>query len=164
MSLNKFADPAYTMPKPWMNIRCNTVSFGDSIGQIKTQAVGSGAVVSNGTVTNAGLTYYTCDHTSLRMVGNCSYTSDTASHNTFTLDVLIPGELQSRFQLGNNVSVECQGYTVENFTNTLFTTGLVANSTVISGGYVRMTFHYNADVTTATTFRAHYVANIFHQG
>ena len=163
MSLNKFTTASYDTAKPWMDIRCNTVSFGDSVGQIKTQAGTSGSVVSNGTVTNAGLIFYTSDHTSLRIVGNRSYTSDTASHNTFTLDILIPGELRSRFELGNTVSVECQGYTVENFTNALFTTGLIANSTVIAGGYIRMTFHYNADVTTATTFRAHYVANIFHQ-
>ena len=162
MSLNKFADPAYTTPKPWMNIRCNTLSFGDSVGQLKTQAGGSGAVVSNGTVTNAGVRFYTSDHTSLRMTGSVSYTSSVSSHIQFTLAIDIPGEVQPRFQLGNLISVECQGYAVDT-TNSIFTTGLVATSSAIVGGKVQMNFNYNAAVTTATPFKAHYVANIFHQ-
>ena len=162
MSQNWISDGTYPIAKPWMNIRCNTLSFGDTVGQLKTQAAGTGAVVSNGTVTDAKLLYYQCDHTSLRIIGSCDYTADTASHNTFTLDVLIPGELRPRFEFGNTVSVECQGYTVENVTNTLFTTGVIANSAVIAGGYIRMTFHYNNNVSTATTFRAHFQANVFH--
>ena len=163
MSNNWISDGTYTIAKPWQNIRCNTLSFGDSVGQLKTQAGTSGAVVTNGTVTNAHIIYYTSDHTSLRIIGKCDYTSDTTSHNTFYLDINIPTELQPRFQLGNTVAVECQGMTTEHNGNTLFTTGMIADSTVIAGGKIRMDFHYNANVTTATTFRAHYQANIFHQ-
>ena len=124
MSLNQFTSASYDTPKPWMDIRCNTLSFADSIGQLKTQAHFPTYVISLGTITNSSPLYYTCDHTSLRMKGYVNFTSETASHDSFSLSFGLPGELVSRFGTGS--LVVATGNVCEYPTNTNINNGQIA--------------------------------------
>ena len=164
MSLNKFADPAYTIPKPWMNIRCNTVSFGDSVGQIKTQAHFPTYTLSLGTITNSTPLYYTCDHTSLRMRGFINFTSETAPHNAFSLSFGLPGELVSRFGTGSVVIAT--GNVCEYQSNTNTNNGQIAYGEIngTNDGLVCQVFWNNGPVSSALTSRIYVDVSLFKQG
>lgn len=153
MSLNKFTAASYDTAKPWMDIRCNTVSFGDSVGQLKTQAYIPLYTISLGTITNQTPLFYTSDHTSLRINGYLNFTSETAPHSQFTLEFNIPPELVPRF--GSGSLVVANGNVCEYPTNTGTNYGQVAygepNGT--NDGVTCQVFWQNGPVSSALPSR-----------
>ena len=149
MSNNWISDGTYTSAKPWQNIRCNTLSFGDSIGQLKTQAFIPIASISMGSITNQSPFFYTSDHTSLRIKGFLNITTDAVSHSNFLLDFNIPGELVSRFGTGSLVVFNSN--VCEYSTNTNTNNGQVAYGEIngTNNGITAHIFWNNGPVTTA---------------
>lgn len=103
MSLNKFTNASYTEPKPWMDIRCNVLSFGDSAGRINTQAYAPTYTTTVGTITSQSAIYFTSDHTSLRLRGHVNLSTSATSHNSFALTLNLPPEAIARFGTGSAV-------------------------------------------------------------
>jgi len=163
MSLNKFTSASYDTPKPWMDIRCNTISFGDGVGQLKTQAYSPTFSPSIGTVTGNSAFYYTCDHTSLRIKGVIDYTTTNTPHNNWTIDVSLPGELVSRF--GTGAYIISTGQVVESPTNNNVNNGLVASSTYNLSNGVELTFFWNnGNVSSVFTTKIYVDICLFKQG
>ena len=164
MSLNKFTTASYDTPKPWMDIRCNTVSFGDSVGQLKTQAYIPNYLIGLGTITNQTPLYYTCDHTSLRIKGFLNFTSDSFSHNNFSLSFNLPGELVPRFGTGSLVIAT--GNMCEYPTNSNTNNGQIADG-VLNGtgdGVDCQVFWNNGNVSSAIPSRIYIDVCLFKQG
>jgi hypothetical protein len=154
MSLNKFTDPQYTTPKPWMNIRCNQLSFGDSNGKLRTQAYAPSVTSDWGSIVSVPPLYYTCDHTSVRIKGHINFeTSASPVQNYFNLEVKMPGELVSRFGTGS--ATECHGYVVEHPINNNINHALASSSAVnaTNDGATIKFFFLNGNVSTQYTNR-----------
>jgi len=164
MSLNKFTTASYDTPKPWMDIRCNTLSFGDSNGKVKTQAFFPAYAIGLGTITNSTPLYYTCDHTSLRMKGFLNFTSAATPHNNFSLNFSLPGELVPRFGTGSLVIAT--GNVCEYPTNSNTNNGQIAYGelNITGDGIDCQVFWNNGDVSTAFPSRIYVDVCLFKQG
>lgn len=164
MSLNKFTTASYDTPKPWMDIRCNTLSFGDGNGKVKTQAYGPTFVASVGTITGNSAFYYSCDHTSLRIKGVIDYTTTNTPHNNWTIDVSLPAELVSRFGTGGYII--STGQVSESPTNNNVNNGLIASSvyTGTNDGVELTLFWNNGNVSSVFTTKIYVDICIFKQG
>src|SRR5210317_1920255 len=150
MSLNTFSDPDYNTPKPWMNIRCNQISFGDSNGKLRTQAYGASVTADWGTITSFPPLYYNCDHTSLKISGHLNFeTASAPAQNFFNIEVKIPGELVSRFGTGS--ATECHAYMIEHPINTGQARALASSST-LNGTNDGVIIKFFLDSTVSTQY------------
>jgi hypothetical protein len=164
MSLNKFTSASYDTPKPWMDIRCNTISFGDGTGQLKTQAYVPVYSATIGTINGSSPFYYSCDHTSLRIKGVLDYTTSNTPHNNFIVAVSLPGELVSRF--GSGGYIISTGQVAEYPNNGNVNNGLIASSEYTGGndGVELKIFWNNGNVSTTFDTRIYVDICIFKQG
>ena len=164
MSLNKFTTASYDTPKPWMDIRCNTLSFGDGNGKINTQAVSTAYTLGLGTITSSTPLYYTCDHTSLRIKASIDFTSDATPHNNFSLSFNLPNELVSRFGTGSLVMATGNVCEYPNNSNT--NNGQIAFGQIngTNDGIDCQVFWNNGNVSTAIQSRIYIDVCLFKQG
>tara|TARA_R110000803_G_scaffold7951_3_gene25552 strand:+ start:556 stop:1050 length:495 start_codon:yes stop_codon:yes gene_type:complete len=164
MSLNYLSDGTYSQAKPWMNIRANNLSFGDTAGQIKTQATSGNWTIGLGTLGASSPLYYTCDHTSLRIRGWVELTTAITPHNNFTLSFDLPTELVARF--GTNAAVIATGNVCEHPNNNGVNNGSIAygDLNITNNGVNIQIFWNNGNVNTAFGARVYLDCNIFKQG
>jgi len=149
MSLNKFCDPEYETAKPWMNIRCNQLSFGEGPSKLRTQAYAPTVTADWGTITSTPPVYYTSDYTSLRIKGHINFETATAPQNFFNIEVKLPGELVSRFGTGS--AINASGYMVEHPVNTNQARAY-ASSATLSGTNDGVIVKFFLDSTVSTQY------------